>query len=579
MDERWHKSQSPEEISRSPEDYAARLRDGLKPTVDPREPLSWTWYAEGDIFEPWERTPDADMGRLMRAHAEKLLVVRPENNDYYLLACDDDSGVWFRHPTLVDTLLASTCKRWAKDAIDTQTPHQAAVANWQARGANRRQRDNTLGSCGRVFLDWQQQGKLPPGLTDCVESRLNADRRYIGAPNGVIDLDTGVLLRSAAARSKFITRRVPDEFDLQARHPDVDRIFAHLKDDERKYLLDAVAYAVRHGPGKRVYLLLGHTDGGKSTVLSMIVASLGPKTTGYGQTINSDALLTSRFSNPHGHQTALWGIHDTLVAVVNELPSGRRDRLDTDLLKRWDGVADISLRELREKQGPARPARATLFIAMNYAQVDRVGIAEEAVRNRMKILPYPKLQGRVDSTFAERVRSDPDARRAMFAMIVRQMEEKPKVKGAIQPPPDIPGVAAAVEEQYVASIGSLGVWLKDHVRPAAERDMLRIDTLKKAIKSAFPPDNNGRHDGRSEKAVMSLARELCGLPASKTLYNSGNRVRAYPGFRLVPDEELNEMQGPEGWCLTCGEPTAPGADPEHPLCDNHLSKPSDELSS
>ena len=101
--------------------------------------------------------------------------------------------------------------------------------------------------------------------------------------------------------------------------------------------------------------------------------------------------------------------------------------------------------------------------------------------------------------------------------------------------------------------------------------MLRIDTLKEAIKKEFPPDDKGLHEGRSEKAIMSLARELCGLPASKTLYNGGNRVRAYPGFRLVSDEEITEIQRSEEWCLTCGAPVDPAADPEHPLCDKHLS--------
>ena len=408
MDERYHQSESPE-ISQPPEDYAARLRNGLKPAVDAREPDSWSWHAADDIFEPWERTADADMARLMRSHASELLVVRPEKDYYYLLACDDDSGVWVHDPTLVDTLLASTAKRWAKDAIDAQTHLQAAVTKWQARGANRRQRDNTLGSCGRVFLDWERQRIVPEELMDCEELQLNADRRFIGAPNGVIDLDTGKLLRSAAARSKFITRRVPDDFDLQARHLDVDRMFSHLSDEDRTYLLDAVAYAVRHGPAKRIYILLGDTDGGKSTVLSMIAAALGSKTTGYGQVVNSDVLLMARFSNPHGHQAALFGIHDTLIAVANELPGGRRDPLNTDLLKQWDGVADMPIRELREKQAPARPARATLFISMNNRQMDRLTISEEAVRNRMKILPYPKLPGRVDSTFAQRVRNDPDA--------------------------------------------------------------------------------------------------------------------------------------------------------------------------
>ena len=555
-----------------------KLRNGVNPNPNQRETPPWSWFSENDTFSQWELSADADMARTMRAYAADLLVVRSPGDHARLLVSRDDSGVWDDDPDLLDSFVASTARRWAQDAVGSGYGKQLDVVKWQARGANRRHRDNTLGSCGSVYLGWERQNKLPKTLTRCLETDLNADRRYIGAPNGVIDLDTGTQLRGEDARSKYVTRRVPDEFDLHAHHPDVDRIFAHLNDEERNYLLDAVAYAVRHGPGKRIYLLVGETNSGKSTVLGMIVKSLGSKTTGYGQTINSDALLMSRWNNPNGHQAALFGIHDTLVAIGNELPEG--GRLNIELLKQWDGITDMPIRELGVKLSPARPARATLFIALNTTQLHRVNVSDDALRGRLKILPYPPLPGPLDPDFANRLRQDPDARRAFFAMIVRRLEPKPKARGTVFPPPDIPGVAEAMDAQYVDSIGPLGEWLRDHLQRGEISDVLRIPDLLAEIAKTFSRDAQGKIEGKSERGLLNLARSICGLPPAVPIGrdDKGKSIRGYKGFRLVSVKELKHEAAAErndeadfdgDLCIQCPGKRATNGDPDNPLCDDH----------
>ena len=552
------------ESSQSPEVYDAQLRDGLNPS-EPQLP-KWTWYRQGDFFQPWEQTADADAARMMRLHASNLLYVERGSDFPYLLACADGTGVWERDPAHVDKLLAEAAIRWVKDAVDASLEQKqlVAVVKWHTRGANRVQRDKTLGSAGRVFLDWEQHGIVPQGLSHCKASDLDSDRRYLGAPNGVIDLDTGELLIGQTAREAFVTRRVPDPYIPTAQHDDIDRIFAHLADAERNYILDAVAYAVRRGPARRMYVLLGPRRGGKSTALAAIAAALGGKETGYAMSIDGANLIQPRFNRPHGHQGGLFGIQDVLICSASELPAGR-ERLNAGMLKTLDGVQPVAVREVGEKQKDSRPAKATIFLTLNASDVSRLNVLDEAFKDRIKILPYPPLPGPQDSGFSERVTKDPRARQAMLAMIVQRTA---KMAGRTEPPADPSSVSDAVEERWIASVGRLGQWLKGNV-VQEEGHVLFTDDLIAAVAKAFPGDD-GRFDGHTRREVLSLAADVCSLPATNNRRRSGRSGRAYDGFRLLSDD-LDES------CKFCGRLfLASRGDSENLVCGACANHPDNE---
>ena len=565
-----------------PESYDDLLRagfNGVKPTFNPHELQPYSWYFENDVYDKWVSSEEASVARMMRAHSDDLMVVETVDEDHYLLVARDESGTWSKSPSHLGRLLASTDKRWAKDAIDSNAPNRVNIIRFEEKHANRRSRDNTLKSCGTVFLEWKKRGIIPEGLTWCHENDLDANFRYMGGPNGVLDLDSQTVLRGQEARSKYVTRRVPDEFDLDALHPDVDRIFAHLEDVDRNYLLEAFAYSIRYGIGKRIYILHGETNGGKSTVLTVVTAALGPKESGYSMWIKSRALLVPRYSNPQGHDASLMGIQDVRIAAVNEFPEKTKDPLDIDLLRQLDGVAAVSVRELGEKQRAARPATATPYLTMNDDELYRVETITDAIRSRIKFLKYPRLPGEVDLNFTKTCSENPEVRSAMLAKIVRQMERKPKARGAVQPPPDTPGITEAIEERYRASIGELGEWLEAHVRRGPESDFLPVATLRAAIKEKFPPDSRGLIGGKTEESAMRLARSVCKLQASKPVRRPGQTpVRAYVGFRLVSDEELESEIAAErndvadfdaDLCIQCPGKRATNGDPDNPLCDDH----------
>ena len=557
----------------TPEDYGARLRESLKPArledeLTASEPRfsPWPWYKLGDFFKPWEQTADADAARMMRLHAANLLYVERGNDFPYLLACADGTGVWERDPAHVDKLLAETGIQWVKDAADSRLDQKdlVAVAKWQTRGANRARRDKTLGSAGRVFLDWNQLSIVPPELNHCKAADLDSDRRYLGASNGVIDLDTGKLLTGQTARRKLVTRRVPEPFYPNAQNGDVDRIFAHLEQMERDYMLDAVAYAVRRGPARRIYVLLGPPRGGKSTALAAITAALGGKEAGYSMSIDGANLVQPRFNRPHGHQGGLFGIQDVLICSASELPAGR-ERLNRGLLKTFDGVQPVAVREVGEKVKDSRPAKGTIFLTLNASDVARLNVLDEAFRDRIKILPYPPLPGPQDAGFVDRVTRDPRAQQAMLAIIVRRTAA---MNGQTEPPADPSSVSDAVNDRWTASIGEIGVWLKEHV-VQEEKDVLFTDDLMDAVGDVFP-EKEGRYDGRTRKEILALAADVCKLPATKNRRRGGRSGRAYDGFRLLSHDG-------DPSCKYCGRPfLAERGDPENAVCDACADHPDNQ---
>ena len=77
---------------------------------------------------------------------------------------------------------------------------------------------------------------------------------------------------------------------------------------------------------------------------------------------------------------------------MSEIPDGR-GRFNAGLLKTLTGGDPDSLRDVGEKAGPSRPATATVFIAANPPDFDRLDLTDAALEDRARILPYPPLPG------------------------------------------------------------------------------------------------------------------------------------------------------------------------------------------
>ncbi|MYC08235.1 MAG: hypothetical protein F4X57_13860 [Chloroflexi bacterium] len=57
-----------------------------------------------------------------------------------------------------------------------------------------------------AFQEKRQLNKLPKHLLVCDESEIDADPRYRGVANGVVDLESGELLSAKSARRLLVSR-------------------------------------------------------------------------------------------------------------------------------------------------------------------------------------------------------------------------------------------------------------------------------------------------------------------------------------------------------------------------------------
>ena len=555
----------------SPVDMRVRLADAVetRPAVDEPEPPGgeskppggYSWYPEEDDYlPPWAMTPDADIMRTIRRYSAELMVVMPDDGSPSYLRAVSTGGVWARCDDEIDRLITATAIEWAKDALDapasagTDPRLSGAVAAYAKRMQSQDGRNRAQASVGPVYREWLDRGTVPGDLTACYLSKMDIEGRYLGAQNGVVDLNTGQLITGKAASRKLVTRRVPDDYDPQASHPVVDGLLNHLGEEERGYLLAALGFALRGNPARRFYVLAGERNGGKSTVLAAVSACLGDvRAGGYGLALAGDALVSDRTQHSSGHQSAYFGIQDARIAVISEMPDGR-SRFNNGLFRTMTGGDPMNVRDVREKAGPMRPARGTVFIALNPGDVERLDLTDAALKDRARILPYPPLPtDQRNPAVLQAVRENPAVRQAMLAVLVRAASA---FAGDPYPPKDIPSVWEAVEERLAASIGEVGQWLLENVKVTGRGDhRLTTDALIASLAAEYSPDERERYAGRSRREVLALAREVVpGFPAAKVI----DKRRCYPGVRLATAEELqahfeqlDEDWGPDR-CIRCG---------------------------
>ena len=489
---------------------------------------------DGEGVHEWSLTPLGDAVRLLEYAADKLLVAKDHRGVYWPYA-DNGFGVWLNDSAGLERLIVESAREWqgriqkAAMTMDEGNGEVAArAARWAVRAAKPTGTRECLESIGKAVELMKAHNQVPSGLTVCNLPELDADKICLGAPNGVIDLQTGTLLPPNEGRKRLVTRTVPDAFDPSACHRFVEQLVVHLDESKRTYLLDAFGYALRGEPARRWYFLIGQRSGGKSTLFNAVYAALGDvKANGYGQVLKSTALLKGKHRGPNEHDGLRFGLQYARIAVVGELPSRSTGNYDEDFLKEVTGGEVSTMRDVGEKALPAVPVAATLFVAANPPAAERLRLIDPALVERTRILRYPRLPAELtkDPHRVEAVRTTPAARQAMLALLVRHSAR------LAAPPEDVATVMAAGKEHRDESIGELGVWLRDNLEVTGYvGDILTQDELWDVLVDRFR-ESDGKIHGLPRRATWALARDVReDLPSTKT---RGGK-RAYFGVQITP---------------------------------------------
>ena len=234
-----------------------------------------------------ENATDAAMAvRLLREHGHRMVLAsRPEGSDATVeVYWRTNTGVLERRPAEVGIALWRSRDQYMEELLALRDTGRISpdefmqcvqYVNGAVSAAGRRTVVENLGLAHAIL---REHAAVPAGLRFVPSQIIDADTRYLGAPNGVIDLDSGRLLSRTEARGALVSRTIPDPYDPEARDPHVDRLTSHMSEEERERLLDALGYALRGGPVDRLYVV----DGGRSrtVLLRSVRLALGPRYSG-----------------------------------------------------------------------------------------------------------------------------------------------------------------------------------------------------------------------------------------------------------------------------------------------------------
>ena len=538
----------------------AALLDTLGLRVKPLKPLK----PRGEPLQsaPLENLaphPEGDARRLIQAFGSRLLLVQRPMDYSAIYVLDTDTGVWDGRPEELAALHCETVKIAALVATERLLAGEISAAldgefrRWAKRTHSATGASNAALMLRPAYDGMVNEGKTPNIGGICRELDLNRDKRYFGAANGVLDLDTGELLAPDVGARYLVTRATDVEYRPEAGDGAIDALLAHLDAEEREYLLDAAAYTLRGNPARRWYLLAGPAGSGKTTFLRAVGAALGNASAGgYAFGLASAALLTDKHISPNGHTEHLKHFQDGRFAYSSELADNGA-RFNEGLIKVLTGGDDLDIRAAHKSSGPSRPATATIFQAVNPKDLARLSLLDSALAERTAILNWPpfppetvKDAGRVNAV------TEPQAARAMFAELVSRVQ-------LLRAPPRMPDtVASAVEEKRRESLGALGGWLFERVVITGDvrNDYVQPDALWDTAYTELEgaEDKIGQYDRRG---LITLLREvLPGLPNQKPRRINGKVKQSYVGVKLLTAEELRA--GAEAICGDCEyHPVAP----------------------
>ena len=517
----------------------------------------------GEPPTTYEISPEGHTYRLLKNHAARLMMVYDDSRMVSLRVAEP-SGMWGENFALLSQWLTDDCAQWLADI------EERGVSSPLARQSARRA-TSEAGKGGNIgglqvagaYGSLHREGPkdAADAITHCDDKDLDANTRYIGAPNGVIDLHTGALIKGDKARGLFITRRVPDPYNPDATHEDITALFGHLSEDIRAYIISTLAFALRGRPSRRINVLVGPPKGGKSTLMSAVTAALGGKDDGYSMNIDVSSLTQTRWVTPNGHRAGLIGVQDTRIATVME-PPNKGAALNEGLLKELSGGDELQLREMYKTSGKARAAKATIFIICNDVDADRIGTSEAGIADRVKILPYPRVPT-ADPGLIARVTEVAEVRQAMVALLVKESAALGKNPDAPAPPT---AVIEATAAHFAESLGELGRWLHDNfVATGSRDDRMTVAEVKAAAAAAFPPEDGKVVGPYSQKAFTPIVlNAIQGLERARQVYIGGRKVHGYVGLRRRTEDEIETLADidPEEFMVAVAELAEVEAAPE-----------------
>lgn len=336
----------------------------------------------------------------------------------------------------------------------------------------------------------------------------------------IIDLYSGRLLSRTETRGALVSSTIPDSFDPEARDPHVDRLTAHMSEEDREHLLNAFGFALRGVTADRVYILEGGQS--RTVLLNCVRLALGPRYSGAAPL----GLLLSSYDRREGQGRPTES--DPFVGpriLVGAAPAGSGG-LDPRLLGELTLSDAIRARTLTSDRPAELALTATMFVAVASDVFHGFHDGNAGLLTKVRLLRYPDSTA-VDSAISDRAGRSSTLRQALVALLVRRC-------AAMTGPPDhIPHPAPPRAPGHQATAAD--DWLLEAMEVTGNReDRTSSSALWEAARSA--PGSGTDPDlawGMSRRSLTTRAIQLQGLDRTRSVRIGHAVLTGWTGVRLV----------------------------------------------
>jgi putative DNA primase/helicase len=270
--------------------------------------------------------------------------------------------------------------------------------------------------------------------------------------NGVVDLNTGKL--RGAKPEDLITQRTPVSFDPKAKCPEFLQFLQTIMDGKQDlidYIERVIGYILTGHTGEQcLFFLFGYGANGKSTLLNVVTALLGPD---YAKQTPSETLMVKY--GGRGASNDLARLAGARAVIANEIEGGAH--LAESEIKQLTGGDTITARFLYGEYSEFRPA-FKLVMAGNHKPVIRND--DHGMWRRIHLVPFEVAipEDKRDPHLAGKLRAEmPGILNWAIGGCLKWKKDGLKV----------PSVIKEAVSEYREEMDIIGQWLTDSAEVAA----------------------------------------------------------------------------------------------------------------
>ena len=343
-------------------------------------------------------TEAANALRFLVDHADNLVVAYDEEDPLPADVYGYTTSGTLSTGALQGMLLETSRRHMSQvRALPNKEPGRSEIVRHAQRLDDTRRLPMVIANIRGAIALLRREGLLPESLVIKMPQDMNSNLRYMGAPNGVFDLYTGRLLPPNEARITFTTAQIPDDYDPEATHPDVDVIMPEIPANQNmEWWYKARGCMFARPPARQFVAMITPPNSGKTVWSNCDKDSFGGS---YVSSIRPQALQKSDYSGPTSYNNGLLSFGNGKRVLYGVESKGNQDAGLLNLMT--GGERDAVVRPIKEAE--VRIAiTAHLIMQSNLPETGapelRFGISSHsadtevaALLSRMYVLPMPVI--------------------------------------------------------------------------------------------------------------------------------------------------------------------------------------------